>query len=184
LAELASELESAVTVTLTETRRCATQSLVDKLRAVKPPGAAGVLDALASPAGVGGVTAVPTPKQSAGDWMLGARQEVRGLCGSTDRRVARGTGRLLRAVGEDGAAGLMSLAAAGLAGARGALTAALGREVGGAVVGRLGRDLADRVAEQVGIGAAAAQAFLAGEDLIDDAASQLRLRLAVLKRPM
>ena len=180
LADLASELESATVVVLTAARGSATQALVDKLRSAKPPGAAGLLDALAV-SGSGVVTA-PKPKQSARDWTLEARQEVRDLRSSKDRKTARGMVRLVRAVGEDGAAAVVSLAAAGVADARGALTAALGREVSGAVVGRVAGNLAERVAEQARFGAAAAESFLAASDLADDAASRLRLRLAVLKR--
>lgn len=181
LAELAAELRASVHVTLTNARRHGTEALVDALRAGRLPGHAAVVAALdASPADADG-SAGPAPDASAAAWLAGGADTVAAVRAAADKRTARAVGRLVRGLGEEGAGTLAALAAVGLGGADTALTRAIGARASADVVQRLREDLAERAAEQTRAAAAPALAFLASPDLADDAASALRLRLAVLR---
>lgn len=185
LEQVATEVRGAVVVAFQGAGRGGAAAVAAALSDTPAWGAAGIRDGLADASAeplVGGrtVATTTTPEQSAGDWMLAAVQELRHLGGFTGRRAARGTARLLRAVGDDGAGALAAAAAVGLGSAAAALTSVLG-DAAHDLVRRFGADLAARAAEQARAGADPARAVLATPDLADDAASRLRLRLAVLK---
>ena len=183
---LADDLRATVTVALTGARRSGESALAEALRTTGTPGAA-ALPTPGAAAGDAAVTdqrdigAVPTPDQSAADWMLAATQAVRHLGRAAGRKSSRQAERALRAVDEDSLGALAALAAAGLGAAAAVLAGLLGGEASHDVVGRLGADLADRAAEQARVAGEPALAFLGSPDLVDDAAAGLRLRVAELK---
>ena len=115
----------------------------------------------------------------------------RRACGSCGRRStvapdvdasrrARRRRKAERALGDDGLAAIALAAAAGVQGARDLLVVLID-EAGERAADELRTDLVDRVAAQVALERAAVGEVLADPDLADDAASRLRLRLAVLK---
>lgn len=119
-------------------------------------------------------------EESAGEWVLAADQSVRSLLESTDPGVAKRAGQAVRALGVRGLAAVVLAAAVGLEPADDLLTALHGQA--GAPVRDAVRDaLVERAGEQVASEGAALMALLDVPDLADDAASRLRLRLAVLK---
>jgi hypothetical protein len=175
LAELRAELLTSATVLLTAARRHAQDGVVAALEASGAPGAPGLLDAV-------GPTDVP-PAHGAGDaaaW-LDLAAAVLAELPSRGRKEAGAVDRLVKGLGEPGAGTLVAAAGAGLGAAGVLLTRVLGPEVTQGVVRRLQDDLAARVRAQARTGADPARAVLAAPDLADDAASRLRLRLAVLK---
>ena len=174
LVGLGDELRSAVTVSLLSARHSGERAVAEALSGEAVPGADG---ALAADHDLGGVT----PEQSATDWLLAAGHAVRVLTNDADRGTARRARRLRAGLGEDGAGTVVALAAAGLPDARLGLVRALGRDAADDVVGSVRSDLEIRVAEQVRAATGPALATLSVDDLADDAASRLRLRLAVLK---
>jgi len=180
LVELGDALHAAASVTFAAGRRAGETALDTALRGPEA-GAAAVLDAMAGIDAREAAGAVDTPDQSAADWLRAAGQRMRVLTNDADKRVARRARRLLAGVGEDGAGTLVALAAAGLGGVSARLDVALGRQTTDDVVGRTRTDLATRVAEQVRAATVPPLAVLDVPDLADDAASRLRLRLAVLK---
>ena len=161
-------------------RSAATVAVTSALEATSAPGARGVLDAVerlgASPQTF---TTVQDPAHAATDWLSALDQQVTQITGAADRGRARAASRLVRSVGS-GAAALIGASAVGLGAARAALTTFLGDETT-AVVDGATADLAVKAAQQADSGAVPARAALASSDLADDAASRLRLRLAVLK---
>ncbi|WP_024288923.1 dynamin family protein [Cellulomonas sp. KRMCY2] len=200
LAALADELRSATTVAFASARSAGQRAVVGALAATDAVGASGVLAGLAEPvttgpepvAAVGGPTGtaddraasyrrIAEPAESAGDWLLAAGQQAGQLQTTSDRRRRRRIARLTRAVGDDGVATLLAAAAAGLEPASAVLAAMLGPGAADDAVGHLTEDLAERAGQQARSGVAPAVAELASDDLADDAASLLRLRLAVLK---
>ncbi|WP_051681775.1 GTPase domain-containing protein [Cellulomonas sp. HZM] len=96
--------------------------------------------------------------------------------GSAGRRATRA----VTAVGEDGLAAIALAAGAGVSDARVLLTSLLGTAAD-AVVDELVDDLAGRAASQAGLERTVVGELLDDPHLADDAASRLRLRLAVLK---
>jgi hypothetical protein len=186
LHRLAGDLRATLVVAFTGARRNGGHALTEVLETTDAPGAVALLSAPDAAAGQAvpvdrAVIVAPTPEQSAADWALAGVQAVRRLADSTDRKVARPAGRLLAAIGDDGAGTLFALAAAGLGAAAVALTGVLGTQVAHDAVGQLRDDLADRAAEQARAAAGPTLAVLASPDLADDATSALGLRLAVLK---
>ena len=180
LVDLGDELRSAVTVSLLGARHAGERAVVDALSAGDVPGADAVLESVTvhhDP----GLDGAVTPEQSAADWLLGAAQEARTLTDDAETATARRALGLRVGLGEDGAGTVVALAAAGLSEARLGLVRALGREATDDVVGNVRTDLESRVAEQVRAAIAPALGVLSVADLADDAASRLRLRLAVLK---
>lgn len=175
VAALRSELLTSGTVLLTAARRHAQEAVLDALEASGVPGAPGLLDAL------GPTDVAPTHgADDAGAW-LDLAGEVLEEIRSRGRKDAGAVDRLVKAVGTPGAATLLAAAAAGLGAAGVLLTRVLGPEATQVAVRRLQDDLAARVRAQARSGADPARAVLAAPDLADDAASRLRLRLAVLK---
>ncbi|WP_225754007.1 dynamin family protein [Actinotalea sp. Marseille-Q4924] len=175
LASLRAELLTSATVLLTAARRHAQDGVLGALERSALPGAPGLLDAV-------GPTDVPAG-HGAGDaaaW-VGLAASVLQELGAGDRRSAGAVDRLVKGVGSDGAATLLAAAAAGLGAAGVLLTGVLGAEATATAVRRLQDDLAARVRAQAAAGADPARAVLSAPDLADDAASRLRLRLAVLK---
>lgn len=197
LAELADELRVAATAGLAAARRAGVDAVTAALAETDLPGAAGLRTGLggttfdrADPAApepgapepdaidLGTPEPVPTapqPERSAADWLSGADRTVRD---ASDRRLPA----LVRGVGEDGAATLVALAAAGLAKAQDGLDAAVGRDQARSLVDPVRADLVDRMTAQVRAATAPVHAALDTPDLADDAASLLRVRLAVLKK--
>lgn len=175
LAALRRELLTSATVLLTAARRHAAQGVVGALEDSRLPGATGLLEAV-------GPTEVP-PDHGADDaaaW-LDLAGTVLAELGTGDRRTAGAVDRLVKGVGAPGAGTLLAAAAGGLGAAGVLLTGTLGPDVTQGAVRRLQDDLAARVRAQAGAGADPVRAVLAAPDLADDAASRLRLRLAVLK---
>ena len=198
LAGLVAELRSATGVTLAAARTAGQDAVLDVLASTDAVGARGLVDALADPgrsaaADAAGRSAAepdareralrraPGPEESAGDWLMAASQQAARLAATGDRRRRRRLARLVRAVGDDGVAALLAAAAAGLEPASTVLRAAVGPEPVAEAVGQLTDDLADRAAQQARAGVEPALAELESDDLAADAASLLRLRLAVLK---
>ncbi|MBC7290480.1 MAG: dynamin family protein [Actinotalea sp.] len=175
LATLRAELLTSGTVLLTAARRHAQESVAATLEASDLPGAAGLLAAV-------GPTDVPATHgaDDAAAWLELAGTVLEDL-GARDRKTAGAVDRLVKALGAPGAATLLAAAASGLGAAGVLLTRQLGAEATQGGVRRLQDDLAARVRAQARAGADPARAVLAAPDLADDAASRLRLRLAVLK---
>ncbi|RYV52360.1 GTPase [Pengzhenrongella frigida] len=117
---------------------------------------------------------------SAGEWILEAEPRVRALLTSTDPGVAKRAARVVRALGERGLAVVVLAAAAGLAPAEDLLVALLG-DSGVELRDELRDSLAERAQQYVAGEGADLAALLDVPDLAEDAASRLRLRLAVLK---
>lgn len=154
--------------------------LVDALTAPDgPPGGRTV--ALTAPVEQRADTRRTSAAEAASDWVLTADQVVRALVTSDDRHVSGRAARAARALGEHGLAVIGLAAASGVARADELLAAVL--PVSGAGLStRLGDDLATRAAQQVRQeGTAILAGVLDSPDLAPDAASVLRLRLAVLK---
>jgi len=86
----------------------------------------------------------------------------------------------VRSLGDEGLAAVALAGAAGVKDARRLLVTLLGSS-GERIVDDLVRDLAERASEQARLERSAVDELLADPDLADDAASRLRLRLAVLK---
>lgn len=95
-------------------------------------------------------------------------------------RRARRRRKAERALGDDGLAAVALAGAAGLQGARDLLVALID-EAGERAVDELAADLVQRMNAHAALERAAVAEVLAHPDLADDAASRLRLRLAVLK---
>ena len=180
LAVIASDLTEAATVALAAARHAGAVAVTTALAESSAPGARGLLEAAErlaySPETSG---AVQDPERAAVAWLQSLDEQVGELAGATDRGRARAAGRLVRSVGS-GAAALLGASAVGLGAARAALTDLLGADATPAVEQAVA-DLAARAAEQARAGAEPARTALASSDLADDAASRLRLRLAVLK---
>lgn len=175
LASLRAELLTSGTVLLTASRRHAQEAVVASLETCGLPGSAGLLEAV-------GPTDVPATHGAAdaAGW-LALATVVLGDAAAAGRKEAAGADRLAKGVGEPGAATLLAAAASGLGAAGVLLTRVLGPDVAARAVRRLQDDLAARVRAQARAGADPARTVLSAPDLADDAASRLRLRLAVLK---
>ncbi|WP_407342074.1 GTPase [Pengzhenrongella phosphoraccumulans] len=117
---------------------------------------------------------------SAGEWTLEAKPLVGALLTSTEPGVAKRSARVVRALGVHGLEIVALTAAAGLSRADDLLTALLGDSAAG-LRNSLRDSLADRAEQYVRGEGVALAALLDVADLADDAASRLRLRLAVLK---
>ena len=130
---------------------------------------------------ISSITLSLTKKDHRFNVSYGAIREVLEEIRSRGRKDAGAADRLVKAVGAPGAATLLAAAAAGLGAAGVLLTRVLGPEATQVAVRRLQDDLAARVRAQARSGVDPARAVLAAPDLADDAASRLRLRLAVLK---
>ena len=100
--------------------------------------------------------------------------------GSDATRRARRRHKAEQAVGDDGLAAIALAAAAGVQDAHDLLVLLLD-DAGERAVDELRAGLVDRAAAQVALERSAVGEVLADPDLADDAASRLRLRLAVLK---
>jgi len=123
-------------------------------------------------------------EQAARGWTAQGVRVVRAaLAAAPDVDASRRAGRRRkaeRALGDDGLAAIALAAAAGVQGAR-ELLVVLIDDAGERAADELRTDLVGRVGAQVALERAAVGAVLADPDLADDAASRLRLRLAVLK---
>ena len=118
--------------------------------------------------------------QSAAEWVSAADDGVQLLLRSDDAEVAKRAARAARALGVTGLAAVSLAAGAGLAPADDLLAALLG-DAGAEVRDVLCSSLAERAVVQVSREGVALSGLLDLPDLADDAASRLRLRLAVLK---
>lgn len=186
LGVLDQDLLLSATVVLLAARRYGGTAVVDALSGADAPGAAGVLTALAPDDMRGGHGddglhgAEDDARRSAREWRDGVLPVLRSV--AAERPEARAAAeRLLQDLGDDGAATLVACAAGGVDGAALVLTRALGAGVAAAVTAAVASDLATRARTQALRGGDPALAVLAAPDLADDAASRLRLRLAVLK---
>ena len=119
-------------------------------------------------------------EENAAEWALAAEQGVRSMLESADRGVAKRSARAARALGAGGLAAVALAAAAGL-GPADDLLAVLLAEAGTHARDALRVSLVERADEHVAREGVALTALLNVPDLADDAASRLRLRLAVLK---
>lgn len=179
LAEIRAELAASATLVLAAARRrgdLAARRVLEH----DVPGAQAVLTALEDPQILRAAAVdAQAPEDSARAWLAeadAAAQRVAEGEAGPDRR----TGRRLLELGEEAAGALVASAAAGLGAARVALVEALGRGAD-EVLDVVLDDLADRAAQQVRAGGEPARRVLQVDMLADDAASRLRLRLAVLK---
>jgi len=180
LSVLARDLQRSAETTLLAGAVHAHTVLVDALTTPDgPPGGRTV--AGSTPVEQGAEARRASATDAASDWVLTADQAVRALIASEDRQVSGRTARAARALGEHGLAVVALAAAAGIARAGELLTAVLPAS-GIELSARLRDDLATRAAQQVRQeGAAILAGVLDSSDLAPDAASVLRLRLAVLK---
>lgn len=199
LEELRRLLRSSAAVVLSAARRRGERAVADALADSGLPGADGVPAMLvpgegeeAFPAGEpsrGRHTGAPAagehapavdPGRAADEWAGFADRAIEELA-ATDPGTSRRLARLARLGGPQGPATVVLAAAAGLGAARATLTEALGSLPTEDVVGRVRDDLVRRAADQVRAGGDPVLDALHGPHLADDAASRLRLRLAVLK---
>lgn len=146
-----------------------------------------LLDGSAAPAG--GPYALPDPEErtaargeaagtTVAEWAAGADEQVGALLGPDAAAAVRAAAR---AFGERGLATLLLAAAAGSDDARRLLDRVVA-DVASEPVAALREDLADRAAVVVDAEIDAVRARLDSPDLVDDAATALRLRLAELRR--
>lgn len=178
LADVRSEVLRSATVVLEAARRYGENGVVAALASVDLPGAADLGAQVAATRAEADPGAVERSRDEADAW---AGAAVRGL--EDLRGVDRsGAARLERQCGTEGAVTLLLAAAAGLGAARVLLSGVLGTDRTQDVVGRVADDLLDRVRARALSGADRPLELLHAAGLPDDAASRLRLRLAVLKR--
>lgn len=204
LEELRRLLRSSAAVVLTAARRRGERAIADALADSSLPGADGVPAMLVPAEGQAEGQEEPTPTggpsrgrhtggpaagehapavdpgQAADEWARFADQAVEELA-AADPGTSRRLARLARLGGPEGPATVVLAAAAGLGAARATLTEALGSLPTEDVVRRVRDDLVRRAADQVRAGGDPVLDALHGPHLADDAASRLRLRLAVLK---
>lgn len=189
VAPLVQDLVSSAGSTLSAIGAAAERALRDAL-VTGPVGAAAVADAW--PTSERAAARRGEADRAARDWVGGAVDvlagiEPAGVPAGADRatrravaRSAKRTAAARRALGDDGLAALALAAAAGLSTADRMLVDLLG-ERGTRAVEALRDLLAEHAAAQTGRETAAAAAVLDRPELAPDAASVLRLRLAVLK---
>jgi len=166
LLAVAAELSQAAKVSLTSARQAGERAALIALEC----DAAGAR-ALGEVATGREIVAQPTPEEAAAEWIRGTQARVAG-----DPTVAR----LVRQSGAEGAATVIAAAAVGVGAARVVAQQTIGDLARGLTIA-CAADLETAVAEQVRLGAANVRDLLASEHLVDDAASVLRLRRAVLK---
>lgn len=182
---LLEDLEAGVTLTLLVAGERAREAVLRALSGADAPRGAQALLA-AAPTEVGEHLRSGAAAQSAADWTAGGLRLTRALLEDAGgeglpallderRRTA-----LTRSVGVESVAAVALAGAAGVVAAERLAGALLGAAGQGLVV-RLRDDLADRVGAQVDAESGVADPVLADPDLAADAASRLRLRLAVLK---
>jgi len=180
LSVLADDLQRSAEATLLGSAILAHTVLIGALTAPDgPPGGRTVADA--SPLELGAERRRTSAAEAASDWLLTADQQVRALTTATDRSVSARASRAARALGEHGLAVVALAAASGVARADELLMAVLPSS-GAELKTRLSDDLATRAAALAQQERATILAGgLGAPDLAPDAASVLRLRLAVLK---
>ncbi|WP_028047146.1 dynamin family protein [Cellulomonas sp. URHE0023] len=180
VAPLVEDLVHAVTATLTAAGGHAEQALRAALVAPQGPAGGPSVEASWAP----GSNRRAAADQAARAWTAQGVRVVRAaLAAAPDvdaSRRARRRRKAERSLGDDGLAAVALAAAAGVQGARDLLVVLID-EAGERAADELRTDLEDRVAAQVALERAAVGDVLADPDLADDAASRLRLRLAVLK---
>lgn len=174
LADVGREVRAAAEVALGTARRGGHAAVRRALATSELPGAPWLLER---------VVAVPAEDDVATqvDAWVRVTAEQAALAEAGDRHARRRYARLTAAGGPDAVAVLVGAAAVGLAPARRVLDDTLGSVVVEDVVRGARDDLADRAAAQARAASEEALGPLAHADLADDAASRLRLRLAVLK---
>ncbi|MCG2797235.1 MAG: 50S ribosome-binding GTPase [Cellulomonas sp.] len=182
---LLEDLEAGVTLTLLVAGERAREAVLRALSSADAPRGAGALLAVA-PTQVGESLRAGAAAQSAADWTSGGLRLARALLeGVGDDRLPallddRRRAALARSVGVETVAAVALAGASGVVAAERLAGALLGAAGAGLVV-RLRDDLADRVGAQIDAESGVADPVLADPDLAADAASRLRLRLAVLK---
>lgn len=180
IAPLVDDLAHSATATLTAAGAQAERSLRAAL--VAPDGPAGGPSVEASWAT--GSSRRSAADQAARAWTAQGVRVVRAALSVTPSsdasRRARRRRKAERALGDDGLAAIALAAAAGVEEARDLLVTLID-ESGGQAADDLRADLVARVGAQVALERSAVGEVLADPDLADDAASRLRLRLAVLK---
>lgn len=180
IAPLVEDLENSATATLSAAGGQAEHALRAAL--VAPDGPDGGRSVDASWAAVGNRRSAAD--QAARAWIAQGVRVVRAALAvepAVDAsRAARRRRKAERALGDDGLAAIALTAAAGVQDARDLLVSLID-EAGDRAVDELRTDLVDRAAAHAALERAAVGEVLADPDLADDAASRLRLRLAVLK---
>ncbi len=174
---LRSEVTHAATAVLTAAARDADRDLRAAL-ADGPPGAVAVLARWAPrPTGPDGAS-----EQAARAWVGQGVRAVRAALADAgvDPATRKRREKAVKALGEESLASVALAAAAGLDDARETLATLVGPDAQ-AVVGDLRDDLDRRARARVALVRAEAAGPLADPDLASDAASRLRLRLAVIK---
>ena len=179
VAPLLDDLRRSAAANLAGAGSAAEQALRSRLSEADAPDGGAALAGSWSPEGRG--TARDAHADTlAGEWVDAADGGVQVLARSADRRAGKRSARVVAALGTRGLAVVALAAAAGLAPADELLTVLL-RDAGPSLRDALRGALVERAGEQVAREGAALTALLDGPDLADDAASRLRLRLAVLK---
>ena len=180
VAPLVDDLVHSATATLTAAGTQAEKSLRATLTASDGPDGGASVEA-SWPSSTGRPSAA---EQAARSWSAQGVRVVRAALAvapdSDAARRARLRRKAQQALGDDGLAATALTAAAGVDEARDLLVQLID-QAGERAVEELRTGLLDRVAAQVALERAAVGEVLADPDLADDAASRLRLRLAVLK---
>ena len=179
LTTMAGELAQASRVVLSAARRAGELAVRRALDESPTPGAAGLRGAVED-------AAATAPDSDAAAWLAAAQRHLEDLAAGRgaatgDRALARQATRLVRTAGAAGAGTLVAAAAVGLGAAHVLLEQALGGVGARELAALVAQDLGDRAHDQTMAGAAPVRTTLASDHLADDAASRLRLRLAVLK---
>jgi energy-coupling factor transporter ATP-binding protein EcfA2 len=178
LAAVREELVTSATVVLAAARRYGAHAVATALSGSDLPGAEDLLTRLA--AADEAPSDVEAAAAAASGWLTAAEGTLEGLL-SGDRRGAAPAARLVRVAGHEGAAALLVASAGGLGAARVVVSGSLGTDLTQDAVGAVLDSLLSRVRQQAESGADPVRTLLAAPDLVDDASSRLRLRLAVLK---
>jgi energy-coupling factor transporter ATP-binding protein EcfA2 len=179
VAPLREHLERSAAATLDAAATAAETALRDRLtRPDAPGGAAGLLARWATPQHAEART--QEAQRSAHQWVRSADDAVAALLAAGDPVVEQHARSAVSALGPRGLAAVLLAAAAGLAPAGRLMHAAIG-DAGVPVREALRDDLVSRARDGVNHEAAGLERLLAVPDLAPDAASRLRLRLAVLK---
>ena len=166
LAAVSAELSEAAQVSLASARHAGERAALNALER-DTAGARALGDAAAGRE----IVAQPSPQEAAAEWMRATQARVAG-----DPTVTR----VVRQAGAEGAATVIAAAAVGVGAARVVAQQTIGDLARGLTIA-CAADLETAVAEQVRLGASNVRDLLASEHLVDDAASVLRLRRAVLK---
>jgi len=179
VAPLLEDLRRSASAALQGAGAAAERALRDGLGGAGAPGGAPALVASWAP-DVRAAAREAGATRLAAAWIENADREVRSALQASGAREAKRSARVVRSLGVGGLTAVVLAAAAGLEPAHELLLSLVpGAET--ALLGAVRAGLVDGAREQVTREGAALERLLDVPDLADDAASRLRLRLAVLK---